>query len=119
MANRVANTLNGIPARRRGQPIPRSRLADEQAALSEMRRVLKPGGRYLFVEHGRSREEPIVQWQDRLNPMWNRLTDGCHINRPIDRLVERGGFELTSLREFQGKGPAVVSSLYRGIAVRD
>ena len=51
--------------------------------------------------------------------MWNRMTDGCHINRPIDRLVERGGFELASLREFPGKGPAVVSSLYRGIAVRD
>lgn len=94
-------------------------IPDVQSALSEMRRVLKPGGRYLFVEHGRSRQNAVVQWQDRLNPLWNRFTDGCHINRPIDRLVERGGFELTSLHEFRGKGPALVSSLYRGIAVRD
>ena len=84
-----------------------------------MRRVLKPGGHYLFIEHGRSREQNVIQWQDRLNPLWNRLTDGCHINRPIDSLVERGSFELTSLKEFRGKEPAIVSSLYRGVAVRD
>jgi hypothetical protein len=84
-----------------------------------VRRVLKPGGHYLFIEHGRSREQNVIQWQDRLNPLWNRLTDGCHINRPIDSLVERGSFGLTSLKEFRGTGPAIVSSLYRGVAVRD
>ena len=94
-------------------------IPDAEAALSEMRRVLKPGGRYLFIEHGRSREQSVIQWQDRLNPLWNRLTDGCNINRPIDSLVERGGFELASLKEFRGKGPAIVSSLYRGVAVRE
>ena len=93
-------------------------IPDVQAALSEMRRVLKPGGRYLFIEHGRARTRGVERWQDRLDPLWTRLTDGCHINRPIDRLVERGGFELTSLEEFQGKGPALVSSFYRGVAVR-
>jgi ubiquinone/menaquinone biosynthesis C-methylase UbiE len=93
-------------------------IPDAHAALSEMRRVLKPGGRYLFIEHGRGRVERTIRWQDRLNPMWNRLTEGCNINRPIDELVERAGFELSSLDEFQGKGPRVVSHLYRGIATR-
>jgi ubiquinone/menaquinone biosynthesis C-methylase UbiE len=94
-------------------------IPDVQSALSEMHRVLKPGGRYLFIEHGRARAQSVERWQDRLDPLWTRLTDGCHINRPIDRLVERGGFELRSLVEFQGKGPALVSSFYRGVALRD
>lgn len=93
-------------------------IPDVDAALAEMRRVLRPGGRYLFIEHGRARAASIERWQDRLDPLWTRLTDGCHINRPIDRLVERSGFGLTSLEEFQGKGPALVSSFYRGVAVR-
>jgi ubiquinone/menaquinone biosynthesis C-methylase UbiE len=93
-------------------------IPDARAALSEMRRVVKPGGRYLFIEHGRGRVESTVQWQDRLNPMWNRLTEGCNINRPIDELVERAGFELTSLDEFKGKGPRLISHLYRGVATR-
>ena len=83
-----------------------------------MRRVLKPGGHYLFIEHGRARTESTIRWQDRLNPMWSRLTEGCNINRPIDELVERAGFELTAVDELQGKGPRIVSHLYRGIATR-
>ena len=64
-------------------------IPDAHAALSEMRRVLKPGGHYLFIEHGRGRTESTIRWQDRLNPIWSRLTEGCNINRPIDQLVER------------------------------
>lgn len=93
-------------------------IPDANAALLEMRRVLKPGGHYLFIEHGRGRSESTIRWQERLNPLWNRLTEGCNINRPIDVLVERAGFELTSVDEFQGKGPRVVSHLYRGVATR-
>jgi ubiquinone/menaquinone biosynthesis C-methylase UbiE len=87
-------------------------------ALAQMHRVLKPGGLYLFIEHGRSRNERTVRWQDRLNPLWQRWTDGCNINRPIDDLVEGAGFELTSLDEFKGKGPRLISHLYRGVAKR-
>ena len=50
--------------------------SDRAAALAEMRRVLKPGGRYLFIEHGRSSRPSTARWQDRLNPIWRRLMDG-------------------------------------------
>ncbi len=87
-------------------------------ALREMRRVLKPGGRYVFIEHGRAEAEGTARWQDRINPLWNRLCDGCNINRKIDRLVEEGGFELKSLDRFRAKGPGIVAQMYRGVATR-
>ena len=87
-------------------------------ALGEMRRVLRPGGRYVFIEHGRADAESTARWQDRINPLWNRLCDGCNINRKIDRLVEEGGFELASLDRFRAKGPGIVAQMYRGIATR-
>ena len=93
-------------------------IPDARAALGEMHRVLKPGGTYLFIEHGRGRTERVIRWQDRLNPTWNKFTDGCNINRPVDELVEQSGFELTSLDEFKGKGPKLISHLYRGTAKR-
>lgn len=71
-----------------------ARIAD---ALKDMRRVLKPGGELLFCEHGAARQETIRRWQDRLNPVWGKLADGCHLNRPIPKLVENGGFKITSM----------------------
>lgn len=93
-------------------------IADARAALDEMHRVLKPGGLYLFIEHGRGRTENTIRWQERLNPMWQRFTDGCNINRPVDELIEQSGFQLTALHEFKGKGPRLISHLYRGVAQR-
>ncbi len=87
-------------------------------ALREMRRVLKPEGRYVFIEHGRADVETTAHWQDRVNPIWNRLCDGCNINRKIDRLVEEGGFELERLDRFRAKGPRIVAQMYRGVATR-
>lgn len=93
-------------------------IPDAGKALAEMRRVLKPGGRYVFIEHGRSESASTARWQDRINPIWRRIGDGCNINRKIDRLVEGGGFELTSLDRFTGKGPSIFAALYRGVATR-
>ncbi|MGD8826033.1 MAG: SAM-dependent methyltransferase, partial [Myxococcales bacterium] len=79
---------------------------------------LKPGGLYLFLEHGRARKARTARWQDRLNPIWTRLSEGCNLNRPIDEIVQRAGFELRSVDELEGKGPPIVSHLYRGVATR-
>ena len=87
-------------------------------ALREMRRVLKPGGKYLFVEHGRADNDDTAKWQDRINPIWNRVCDGCNINRKIDRLVEDGGFELERLDRFRAKGLGIAAQMYRGVATR-
>ena len=87
-------------------------------ALREMRRVLKPGGRYVFIEHGRADEDATARWQDRINPVWNRMCDGCNINRKIDRLVEEGGFEMERLDRFRASGPGIVAQMYRGVATR-
>ncbi len=56
---------------------------DVETALREMRRVLAPSGRLLFVEHGRSPDRGVTRWQDRLTPVWKRLAGGCHLNRPV------------------------------------
>jgi len=94
-------------------------IPDPAAALAEMRRVLRPGGRYVFIEHGRSERPDTARWQDRLNPIWRRFTDGCNINRPIDELVQKAGFSMASLTRFQYKGPRVIAQMYRGVAARD
>ena len=94
-------------------------IPEPDAALAEMRRVLRPGGRYVFIEHGRSERESTARWQDRLNPIWRRVMDGCNINRRVDRLVEQAGFSLTSLERFRYRGPGVLAQMYRGVATRD
>jgi ubiquinone/menaquinone biosynthesis C-methylase UbiE len=89
-----------------------------EAALAEMRRVLRPGGHYVFVEHGRSDDASTAVWQDRINPYWKRFADGCNINRPIDRLVAGMGFEFLELTRFRHKGPSILAQMYRGVATR-
>jgi ubiquinone/menaquinone biosynthesis C-methylase UbiE len=93
-------------------------IPDPAAALAQMYRVLKPGGRYVFIEHGRAARPGLARWQDRLNPVWRRMMDGCNINRPVAELVEKAGFELGSLDRFQYKGPPVLAQMYRGFATR-
>lgn len=91
-------------------------IPDPVVALQEMRRVLRPEGRLIFVEHGRSPDLAVVRWQDRLTPLWRRVAGGCHLNRPIDRLLRLGGFEVLEINRGYLAGPRVGGYLYRGIA---
>ena len=85
-------------------------------ALAEARRVLRPGGRLLFVEHGRAREARTARWQDRLDPLWQRIAGGCHLNRAIDTLIAEGAFRIEKLRNFHLRGPRTHTFLYEGSA---
>ncbi len=91
-------------------------IGEPLAALAEMRRVLKPAGRLVFVEHGRARELRVIAWQDRLNPLWRRFFGGCNLNREIDALIEDGGFAISDLETEYMKGPKPFTFTYAGHA---
>jgi ubiquinone/menaquinone biosynthesis C-methylase UbiE len=87
-----------------------------EQALGEMRRVLKPGGRLLFVEHGRAPQARVRWWQDYLDPAWKRIAGGCHLNRPIAALVADAGFDVERLENSYMPGPKPMSYMYEGSA---
>jgi SAM-dependent methyltransferase len=91
-------------------------ISDPLKALGEIRRVLKPGGRLHFIEHGRSPEEKVARWQDRLTPIQKVVGGGCHLNRRIDALVLEAGFEIEELENVYMKGPKIGTYLYKGVA---
>src|SRR5262249_25900174 len=93
-------------------------IPDVAHALSEMRRVLKPTGRLLFVEHGRSPDENVRRWQDRLNPLWKRIGGGVHFNGEIGELIKDGGFRVKRLDPGYIKGPKQMTFMYEGAARR-
>jgi len=66
-----------------------------QQALAEARRVLKPGGRFLFCEHGLAPDPEVAKWQRRIEPVWKHIAGGCHLTRPVTRAIEAAGFEVT------------------------
>jgi SAM-dependent methyltransferase len=91
-------------------------IADPIRALGEVRRVLKPGGRLLFIEHGQAPDPGVRRWQARLTPTWRRVAGGCHLDRPIDGLLLAAGLELETLSTGYGVGPRPFAYLYRGMA---
>ena len=92
-------------------------IADVSPALAEIRRVLKPEGRYVFLEHGRSDDPRVAKRQDFFNPVQKIVACGCNMNRPIDQLIKDAGFEIATLERFLiPDAPRVLAEMYRGIA---
>ncbi len=89
-----------------------------EQAIKEVYRVLKPGGKFFFVEHGLSNETDIQVWQNRMTPLQKVIGSGCHLNRNIRQLVEKQ-FGTVTLEEFYGEGlPKIMGYLYKGIATK-
>jgi ubiquinone/menaquinone biosynthesis C-methylase UbiE len=91
-------------------------IPDTSKALRQMKRVLRETGRLVFIEHGRSPDRGVAAWQDRVTPIWKRIGGGCHLNRKIDELITKGGFEIVELKTFYQPGPHPMTYTYQGIA---
>ena len=91
-------------------------IPDPAAALQEMRRVLRPQGTLVFIEHGWSPDARVRVWQERLNPVWKRVAGGCSLYRQIERLIAGSGFQISQLERGYGDGPKPFAYLYKGLA---
>ena len=87
-------------------------------ALAELRRVLKPRGKLLFIEHGASPEPAVRRWQRRLEPAWKLIGGGCHLSRRADALVAAAGFRIDELETSYLPGPRIATFTYRGVAAK-
>lgn len=92
-------------------------IPDVESALLEVKRVLKPGGKFYFVEHGLSPDPAVAKWQHRLTPLQKIIADGCHLDRDHLALISGAGLKVISKRQFQAQGlPAVGAFMTLGIA---
>jgi len=94
-------------------------IANIEKALSEVKRVLKPGGQFIFLEHGLSPDKAVSRWQHRLNGIQKIIGDGCHLNRDMRKLISNAGFSQLQVENFYfPKVPRFLGYMYRGRAVK-
>jgi ubiquinone/menaquinone biosynthesis C-methylase UbiE len=91
-------------------------IPDAVGALQEARRVLKTAGRLLFIEHGLAPQLSVQKWQNRLTPVWTKISGGCHLNRPIAQIIETAGFAIEKLETDYLPGPKFLAFLSEGSA---
>ncbi len=91
-------------------------IPEAERALQEVRRVLRPGGKLLFVEHGLAPDSGVQKWQHRLTPMWKCIAGGCHLDRNIPALIRTAGFEIEQLDAGHMPGPRPMTFMYEGWA---
>ncbi len=90
-----------------------------EAALAGMRRVLKPGGKLVFLEHGAAPDPGVAKWQDRLNKVWGKFAGGCHLNRKPDDLIDKAGFQIAAIdRHYAPGAPKIAGFVSAGVALR-
>ena len=91
---------------------------DHSRSLSELRRILKPGGTFLFAEHGRSPDRSVARWQERIDPVWSRLMGNCHLSRPVTSAMEKAGFQVAPIARQYRDGPRIMSWMEWGTATK-